>query len=222
MKTIDPQSPFLISLAGVCLAGILVSASFLLSHTLTNRFVGFRDDYTLQQAFSAVREIFQFDLGMIRFARSVPMREESRRFFESKDKADLDPLLDLVSATSYRFDFAMVFENGSDFSVGYHFSDQARSEISADDSFVSSISNTLAEREINRPVGFIASYDERLCFLYACPFRSREFGSRGLRQNGFVTGRWLSNDMAWATLHSLQVHQEFRSCCGNWKRAMRS
>ena len=178
------------------MAGILVSASFLLSHTLTNRFVGFRDDYTLQQAFSAVREIFQFDLGMIRFARSVPMREESRRFFESKDKADLDPLLDLVSATSYRFDFAMVFENGSDFSVGYHFSDQARSEISADDSFVSSISNTLAEREINRPVGFIASYDERLCFLYACPFRSREFGSRGLRQNGFVTGRWLSNDMA--------------------------
>jgi signal transduction histidine kinase len=196
VKTTDSQRPFLIPLAGVCLAGILVSASYWLSHTLTNRFVGFRDDYTLQQAFSAVREIFQFDLGMIRFARSVPMREESRRFFETKDKAELDPVLDLVSANSYRFDFAMVFENGSEFSVGYHFSDQIRAEISSDDPFVSSISAALGEREINRPTGFIASYDKRLCFLYACPFRSREFGARGLRQNGFVTGRWIGNDVA--------------------------
>ena len=50
----DTRNPVLISIAGVCLAGTLLSASLGVSRTLTNRFVGFGDDYTAQQVSLAV------------------------------------------------------------------------------------------------------------------------------------------------------------------------
>ena len=192
----DDQKPILITLAGVCLAVFLVSASFWLSHTLTNRFLEFRDDYTLQQAFSAVREIFQYDIGMIRYARSVPMREESRRYVETDDKAALDPLLNVANSVSYGFELGMVFENGADFDMGYQFVDGERSELLASDSLVKDVSRSLEEREINRPTGFVAVHEGRVCFLYACPLRSREGGWRGSRMSGFVLGLWLDSDAA--------------------------
>ncbi len=191
---IDTRNPVVISIAGVCLAGTLLSASFGVSRVLTNRFVGFGDDYTAQQVSLAVREVFQRDMEMIRFARSIPMREEPRLFFATDDLAALDSLLDVSSAADYGFEFALVFENGAEFRAGYEFQDDVRREISEANALVALLSKAIEDREINRPTGFVVADASEVVFCYACPLRLFEMGGRRGRANGLVFGRRLSRD----------------------------
>ena len=171
-----------------------MSASYFLSGILTSRFEEFRDDYTSQQAFAALREVLKLDLDMIRFARSVPMREEARRYLERGDLTAFDPLLDTTNADTYQYDFAMIYENGSNFRVGYSFAGAAREVIDENEPLVEALSSAVQNREIHQPTGFIVSLSEGLCFAYACPLRGPGLGRRVGLDSGLVVGRWLSHD----------------------------